>query len=188
MSVGGVVRRGRGTIAALRGTVQIARGAGNAMIPGSDRRFPRAFAMHFAQFGLAFDYPDNWSVDTTDAAGGRAAVTVYSPEGAFWAVSAHAPGGAADSLAAAVVGQMREEYIDLDSEPAIDAVFGRTLPGYDINFYCLDLTNTAAVRTLETPDAIFLFLCQAEDREWDRVSHVFAAMTASFVQSLPAWA
>ncbi len=140
--------------------------------------------MHFEQFGLAFDYPDSWSIDTSDSAGGHAAVTVYSPEGAFWSVSAHAPGGEASTLSAAVVGEMRDEYRDLDAESAVEQVAGRRLAGYDINFLCLDLTNTAAVRTLETPDAIYLFLCQAEDREWERISHVFAAMTASFVAAL----
>jgi len=141
--------------------------------------------MRFAHAGLAFDYPDNWSVDTTDSAGGRAAITVYSPEGAFWSVSAHAPGGDPAELSQAVVGQMREEYRDLDSEAATEMVSGRNLPGYDLNFYCLDLTNTAAVRTLETVDAIYLFFCQAEDREWDRIAHVFRAMTTSFITHLP---
>lgn len=141
--------------------------------------------MRFAQAGLAFDYPDNWSVDTTDSAGGRAAVTVYSPEGAFWSVSAHAPGGDPAVLSQAVVAQMREEYRDLDSEAASETVSGRKLTGYDLNFYCLDLTNTASVRTLETTDAIYLFFCQAEDREWDRIAHVFRAMTTSFIAHLP---
>ncbi|MFM8378891.1 MAG: hypothetical protein ACKOB1_06130 [Planctomycetia bacterium] len=141
--------------------------------------------MRFAHAGLAFDYPDNWSIDTTDSAGGRAAVTVYSPEGAFWSVSAHAPGGDPAVLSEAVVGQMREEYRDLDSEAAAETVSGRSLPGFDLNFYCLDLTNTAAVRTLETADAIYLFFCQAEDREWDRIAHVFRAMTTSFIAHLP---
>ncbi|MFN5757534.1 MAG: hypothetical protein ACK54F_13130 [Planctomycetia bacterium] len=142
--------------------------------------------MRFNQFGLTFDYPDNWLVDTADSAGSHAAVTVYSPEGAFWSVSAHAPGGEAETLAKAVVAQMRTEYQDLDSAPASDTVDGHPLPGFDLNFYCLDLTNTAAVRTLSTPSAIYLFFCQAEDREWDRISHVFAAMTASFVAALDA--
>lgn len=141
--------------------------------------------MRFAQAGLAFDYPDNWSVDTTDSAGGRAAVTVYSPEGAFWSVSAHAPGDDPAVLSQAVVAQMREEYRDLDSEAASETVSGRKLTGYDLNFYCLDLTNTASVRTLETTDAIYLFFCQAEDREWDRIAHVFRAMTTSFIAHLP---
>ena len=142
--------------------------------------------MHFDRFGLAFDYPENWAVETEDAAGRQAAVTVYSPEGAFWSVSAHAPGGDPRTLAEAVVAQMRAEYQDFDSEPASDAVAGHTLPGFDMNFYCLDLTNTAEVRTLATPHAVYLFFCQAEDREWDRISHVFDAMTCSFVGSLPA--
>lgn len=141
--------------------------------------------MHFERFGLAFDYPDNWSIDTSDAVPGQAAVTVYSPEGGFWSVTAHATGGDPDDLAAAVVEQMREEYRDLDAEEAGSPLAGRDLSGYDLNFYCLDLTNTATVRTLETPAAIYVFFAQAEDREWDRISHVFDAMTASFVRALP---
>jgi hypothetical protein len=141
--------------------------------------------MHFKQYGLEFDYPENWSVDTEDSGGRRAAVTVYSPEGGFWSVSAHAPGDDPAKLSEAVVRQMRDEYRDLDSEKAADSVGGRDLPGFDLNFYCLDLTNTAEVRTLATPSAIYLFFCQAEDREWDRISSVFAAMTASFINRLP---
>ncbi|MCE9629136.1 MAG: hypothetical protein K8S94_00245 [Planctomycetia bacterium] len=139
--------------------------------------------MHFDRFGLAFDYPDNWSVDTADADGRYATVTVYSPEGGFWSVSGHAGGGDPRELAAAVVSQMKKDYQELDSEPATDVIEGNELPGFDLNFYCLDLTNTAHVRTLETPEAVYLILCQAEDREWDRVADVFAAMTTSFVQA-----
>ena len=140
--------------------------------------------MHFDRFGLAFDYPDNWSVDISDSGGRHAAVTVQSPEGAFWSVSGHAPGGDASELAAAVLGQMTDEYRELDSETAEDEVAAHRLLGYDMNFYCLDLTNTAQVRTLETPAAIYLLFCQAEDRDWDRLAPVFAAMTASFVAGL----
>jgi hypothetical protein len=76
---------------------------------------------------------------------------------------------------------MKQEYQDLDSEPARDSVAGHSLPGFDLNFYCLDLTNTAQVRTLLTDEAVYLIFCQAEDREWDQIAPVFAAMTTSFV-------
>ena len=142
--------------------------------------------MRFDRFGLVFDYPDNWSVDLEDSEGHLAAVSVYAPDGGFWSVSGHAPGGEEKALAAAVVATMREEYRDLDAEEASDVVAGRRLPGFDMNFYCLDLTNTAQVRTLRTPDAIYLLFCQAEDREWDRIAPVFAAMTASFVGGVTA--
>ncbi|MFM7108446.1 MAG: hypothetical protein ACKOZU_07600 [Planctomycetaceae bacterium] len=140
--------------------------------------------MRFHRLGLDFSYPDSWSLDTEDAREGRVAVTVQAPEGGFWSVSGHAPGGRAADLVAAVVAEMRDEYRDLDAEPATDAVAGHVLSGVDLNFYFLDLTNTAQVRTLETPTAVWLLLCQAEDREWDRVAPVFAAMTTSFVRGL----
>jgi hypothetical protein len=73
-----------------------------------------------------------------------------------------------------------------NTEPPIDDVGAQELPGFDMNFYCLDLTNTARVRTLETPDAIYLIVCQAEDREWDEISPVFDAMTMSFVAAASA--
>jgi len=140
--------------------------------------------MHFDRFGLSFEYPDNWSVDVADSGGQHAAVTVYAPGGGFWSVSGHAPGGDAAELAAAVERQMREEYRDLDAEAADDTIGGLRLPGIDLNFYCLDLTNTAQVRTLTTPRAIYLLFCQAEDRDWEQVAPVFAAMTASFIAGL----
>jgi len=142
--------------------------------------------VRFQRLGIDFSFPDSWSVDTDDAREGAAAVTVYAPEGGFWSVSGHAAGGRAIELAQAVVEQMRGEYRDLDVEPAADDVGGHALRGFDMNFYCLDLTNTAQVRTLATPTAVWLLLCQAEDREWDRIAPVFAAMTASFVRGLAA--
>jgi hypothetical protein len=163
----------------------------NAKTLRNHPEFPQPFSkgsaatMHFNRFGLAFDYPDNWSIDTDDAQDRYAVVTVYSPEGGFWSVSGHAAGGDPAELAGAVLAQMRQEYQDLDNEPAGDEVAGHALTGLDINFYCLDLTNTAQVRTLETVDAIYLVICQAEDREWERVSPVFAAITTSFVTALP---
>lgn len=140
--------------------------------------------MRFHRLGLQFDHPDNWVVDTDDAEGRFATATVYAPGGAFWSVSGHAAGGDPRELAAAVVSQMKQEYQELDAEPAEDELAGRRLPGFDLNFYCLDLTNTAQVRTVTTPEAIYLILCQAEDREWAVVSPVFAAITTSFVKGL----
>ena len=143
-------------------------------------------SVRFHRLGFDFEHPDTWTVDVDDAADGRGAVTAYSPDGSFWSVSGHEPDADAADLTAAVVAEMRRQYRDLDSEPAADRVAGRDLRGYDLAFYCLDLTNTAQVRCLATPAAAFLIFCQAEDRDWDRLPPVFAAMTASFVAGLDA--
>jgi hypothetical protein len=145
--------------------------------------------MRFERMGLAFDYPDDWALeldaDGGSEAGGSPAVTLLSPGGGFWSVSRHEGDGNARLLAEAVVAQMRSEYQDIDVEAASDTIGGRLLPGFDFNFYCLDLTNTAAVRTLQAPGSLHVVFCQADDAEWDRVAPVFAAMTTSLVRGLP---
>lgn len=140
--------------------------------------------MRFERFGIRFDYPDGWEVDVGD--GDHAAVTVFTPEGGFWSVSGHAARGGAADLAAAVERQMREEYRDLDAEPVTVRIGDRAVEGVDMNFWFLDLTNTAQVRAITLPERIWLVFCQAEDREWERVAPVFDAMTASFVGGLAA--
>ena len=145
--------------------------------------------MRFERMGLVFDFPDDWAVeldaDGGSEVGGSPAVTLLSPGGGFWSVSRHDGDGNARLLAEAVVAQMRSEYQDIDIEAASDTIGGHVLPGFDFNFYCLDLTNTATVRTIQTPGALHVVFCQADDREWDRVSPVFAAMTTSLVRGLP---
>ncbi len=138
--------------------------------------------MRFDRLGITFEYPDNWLVDAETPDDGLC-VTVSSPDGAFWSVSGHAPSDDAEALADAVLGQMREEYRDLDSEVAVDTVAGHHLAGYDMNFSYLDLISTAQVRTFETPTALYVIFSQAEDHEWESVCRVFDAMTMSLVMS-----
>lgn len=138
--------------------------------------------MKFARHGISFDYPAGWDVEVEHTDGDRVAVTVYAPDGGFWSVSDQGADCDAAAVAAAAAAQMRAEYPNLDDEPATTTTAtGVTLPGHDINFYCLDLTNTAQIRTLRTSATTYLLLCQAEDRDWEQCGPVFAAMTESFV-------
>ncbi len=101
----------------------------------------------FDKFGICFQYPENWTLETESATPGRQSITVYSPGGGFWSVMAHWPDEDPAKLATAAVDAMRREYDELDSEPASEEIDGVPLTGYDLNFYCLDLTNTARIRT-----------------------------------------
>ena len=76
---------------------------------------------------------------------------------------------------------MRQEYDELDAEPVAETIAGRELVGWDMNFYCLDLTNTAVVRGFSTPEAAYLIFCQADDREFDEIQRIFAAITFSLL-------
>lgn len=136
----------------------------------------------FEKLGIRFEYPDSWEIDEEEARESGDTITVYSPEGAFWSLNLQAPGLDPDELALTAVEAMREEFEQLDAAPVTATVDGVELPGYDMNFYCLDLTNTACVRVVEREHATFLVLYQAEDREFEKISAVFDAITASLMR------
>ena len=63
---------------------------------------------NFEQFGMRFQYPDNWTLEADDLLHGQAAVSVYSPQGGFWSVTVHDPSEEPQELVEAVVTAMRE--------------------------------------------------------------------------------
>ena len=138
----------------------------------------------FESLGISFQYPDNWTLDEEDALEGRQSVTVYSPGGAFWSVTVHPPSADPGELAEAAVEAMKQEYEELDAEEARQSAAGREMTGYDLNFYFLDLTNTAQIRCLKTDRAVYSIFCQAEDREFAELQLVFEAMTTSLLSEL----
>jgi hypothetical protein len=135
----------------------------------------------FDKLGIRFLYPENWQLDESEALAGNQLVSVYSPGGSFWSVMIHPPSAAPAKLAAAALKAMRQQYDELDSEEVRETVGGHDLVGYDMNFYCLDLTNTAQVRSYRTPDAAYVVFCQADDREFAEIEEVFRAITISLI-------
>ena len=79
---------------------------------------------------------------------------------------------------------MKNEYEELEAEEICETIADREIVGYDLNFYCLDLTNTARIRCLRTDRNTFTVFCQAEDREFDQIQRVFQAMTTSLLSSM----
>jgi hypothetical protein len=140
----------------------------------------------FDKLGIYFQYPDNWTLDEADAVAGQRSVTVYSPGGAFWSVAVHPRSADPARLARVAVDAMKQEYEDLEVEEMREAIAGREMIGYDLNFYCLDLTNTAQIRCLRTERTTYTIFCQAEDREFDQIQMVFRAMTTSLLSGLSA--
>ncbi len=136
----------------------------------------------FNKLGLRFQYPENWTLETDSATPGRQSVSVYSPGGGFWSISAHSSDAVPAKLASTAVDAMKREYDELDSEPANEEIDGVKLTGFDLNFYCLDLTNTARIRAFHNQRGSYLVICQAEDREFDQLSDVFQAMTTSLLR------
>ncbi len=136
----------------------------------------------FDKLGVRFLYPENWQLDESEAMDGNQVVTVYSPGGSFWSLMIHPAGASPAKLAATALKAMRQQYDELDAEEINEEVAGRDLVGYDMNFYCLDLTNTAQVRSYATDEAAYVIFYQADDREFAEIEPVFRAITISLLR------
>lgn len=135
----------------------------------------------FDKLGIRFLYPENWKLDESEALEGNPIVSVYSPGGSFWSVMIHPAGTPTEKLADTALKAMRQQYDELDSEAARETVAGHELVGYDMNFYCLDLTNTALVRSFSTQQGAYVVFYQADDREFAEIEPVFRAITLSLL-------
>ncbi len=138
----------------------------------------------FDKLGISFQYPDNWTLDDSDARLGRRSVTVYSPGGAFWSIAIHPRPTSPEKLATAILEAMKKEYAGLEADEMREMVAGHELFGFDMAFFYLDLTSTAQVRSLQVAQTSYTIYCQAEDREFSKIEEVFRAITLSFLQGV----
>ena len=135
--------------------------------------------------GLRFAYPENWRLEDETGDEARLQLTVESPDTAFWTLAVYDGEIEPDSLAQQAVEAMRAEYPDLEASTAEETIAGIDLVGHDVNFICLDLTNTAQVRAFRLEGQTLLVLAQAEDRELKTASLIFTAMIQSLVSGPP---
>ena len=136
----------------------------------------------YEKLGIRFQYPENWTLDEIEALEGNDAVTLYSPGGGFWSIMVHPQGAHPAELVEAALEAMREQYDDFEAERVAESVAGRDLVGYDMHFFCLDLTNTAVVRGYATEQATYVVFYQADDTEFPGVERVFQAITLSLLR------
>ena len=141
----------------------------------------------YENFGVRLLYPDNWQVEEhlNESPQG---VTIQSPTGGFWTLHAYSASADQEELTSEVLQTMRAEYQSLEVEPINEQIGSHAAAGYDMRFYCLDMLVTSQVRTLTAESATYLLLYQAEDRDFEKLAQVFAAITTSLLtddSSLP---
>jgi hypothetical protein len=133
---------------------------------------------HFHANGIAFLYPENWSLEQVDHETGWTA-TVQSPDTAFLTVTFDADVTDNTRLADAALAALREEYPDLEAEPRVETIAGQPSVGHDVRFFSFDLTNTAWIRSFRSEQGSVLVLCQFNDLEEETNEPVLRAICAS---------
>jgi len=135
----------------------------------------------FDKHGLVFQYPENWNIEEESVEDGATSVWLYSPGSACWSVTVYPPGVDPNAAIDQVLETMQAEYRGLDLEKTVESYAGTELVGYEMNFVCLDMINTARVQSYRDEAATYVIFCQAEDREYAKVADVFAAITMSLL-------
>ena len=132
----------------------------------------------FESQGLRFLYPENWLVEQGETEQGWS-VTVQSPGTAFLLVSVDKARPSVQQVLDTALATLRDDYPDLEAEPATERIAGRTARGYDVQFFSLDLVNSCLLRGFRAGDQTLLILCQASDLELEAVEPVLRAIRAS---------
>jgi hypothetical protein len=138
----------------------------------------------FKKSGVSFLYPENWTLDEDDAPDGHLSVTVYSPGGGFWSVARYPDPADPLKLTNAAVEAMKQEYQSVEVEEVHETIADRKMIGFDFNFFLLDFTNTAQIRSFKFNKAVYTIFCQAEDHDFEQNQQVFLAMTVSLLNGL----
>jgi hypothetical protein len=132
----------------------------------------------YAGHGVRFRYPRSWDLQEQPAESG-VTVSVNSPETSFWTLTVDLDGSDPRELIQAAVGAFRDEYAELDVYPVETEICHRAAVGRDLEFVCLDMLNTACLRSFRTGRFTVFILYQGCDAELDETRPVLDAITHS---------
>ncbi len=147
----------------------------------SDSVFERpdtAMEQCYTGLGLRFRYPSDWAL-SEELGELEANVTVSSPQTAFWSVTILRQRPQPRDVLRAAILAFEEEYDELDIvESEIEVAQQRVL-AIEIDFVCLELTNTAFLCAFETARFTVLVVTQLNDVELEAYESLLEQITAS---------
>ncbi len=135
-------------------------------------------AAEFHEDGIAFRYPENWTLEREEHDSGWT-VALQSPDTAFMTVTYDGDAPDIAHFADSALAALREDYPDLEAEPRVESIAGQPAIGHDVRFFSFDLTNTAWIRSFRSEGGSVLVLCQFNDLEQERSEPVLRAICAS---------
>ncbi len=130
--------------------------------------------------GVSFRYPGHWDL-TEDRTDEEVFVTVSSPETSFWTLTLFFDRPEPNRVLESAISEYRSEYDDVDLYPT-EAKFGDCQgQGYDLEFFCYELTNSVFLRACRTGRFTALVLSQGTDVELEETRYLLDGITDSLV-------
>lgn len=134
---------------------------------------------------FSFQYPENWllSVSDSTAEGVGHHVSLESPSGGMWMLSAMPPSADAERLIAEAKQAIDDQYDEVDWSSSEPVFFGHDTQGLDGYFYSLDLLIAVRIRSFRTLDHLFVIVTEGESRDFDAHGQVYDAICLSLLRS-----
>lgn len=122
----------------------------------------------YRQHGIAFVYPEGWQCDE-DGDEETTTITVHDGGAAFWSLYLLWQRPPVAEVVSEIEETFRNEYEQVDVEASRVTIARRAAEARQIDFFCLELVNTAFVRVFRTGRFTVLVLAQATDHELETV-------------------
>ena len=127
--------------------------------------------------GLSFAYPADWELSTEQLADGLS-VLVNGAGTTFCSFLLMPERPAVATVLKNALEAFRDTYDEVDSEPVECRLASRAARGFDVDFYCLELLNSAWLRAFRTGKYTVFMLFQSGFDEPEARS-IFDAICAS---------
>ncbi len=135
----------------------------------------------YRNLGIEFMYPENWALSQSEGSQLPLAVALESPDGSLWMLHVCSSQTRESDLIEGLIAEFSEQYEDFEPAAASQDIAGFHCHGVDAHFYCLDFLVTAQIRVVRTENYVIGLVSQAESRQFEKQSPVFAAMLTSLL-------
>ncbi|MFN9198387.1 MAG: hypothetical protein ACK5WR_09975 [Planctomycetaceae bacterium] len=135
-------------------------------------------ASHYKKHGIALAYPERWEL-SEHLEPGQVTISLISPGTSFLTICLFQDRPDPEEVAEAALQAFRDEYTELDIYPTKAQVGRRPAISWDLEFFCLELTNSARIRAFRAPRFTCLLLFQGTDQEFERTEDTFLKIARS---------
>lgn len=130
--------------------------------------------------GVQFRYPGFWEL-SEESSEGSVTVSVATGETAFWCVTLMSDRPPVDEVLRTTRQTYETEYPELDIYEVNESISAYETRGFDVEFVCLELLNTAVIRAFRTGRFTVLILFQGLDDELTEVRGGLEMISQSLV-------
>jgi len=139
---------------------------------------PRRMDQTYDAHGIRFRYPSHWEL-SEEQVDNEISITVASGETSFWSIILFLDGLRPEELIESALSVFRDEYDDIDDYEVEAEICNRRCVARDIEFVCMELINSAFLRSFKTEPFSVLVLYQGTDHELKQTKSFLEGISAS---------